>query len=139
MVTLSNILFYVEDLEKTLLFFEEAFGVETAFIDESGVYAQLDTGTTALGFVDLEFAKSNLGKDVTKFDKAKPPFAMEIAFAVKDVDATFKQAVKAGAIVVSEPSNKPWGQRDAYVQDPNGILIEICSPMQACTDCSCGH
>lgn len=139
MATLSNVLFYVKDLEGTLAFYEKAFGVKTAFVDETGVYAQLDTGTTALGFVKLEFAKANLGKEVVELDGEKPPHAMEIAFAVEDVDGVYKQALEAGAVAVSEPADKPWGQRDGYVRDPNGILIEICSPMvAACDDNSCG-
>ncbi len=138
MVTLSNILFYVKDLRETLDFFERAFGLKTAFIDESGVYAQMETGMTALSFVDLEFAKENMGKEVVEFDGSKLPFAFEIALSVDDVDEAYAIALKEGAVSVAKPTNKPWGQRDAYVRDPNGILIEICSPLMPCSNGSCG-
>ena len=47
----------------------------------------------------------------------------------EDVGAGFERAVEAGASAVSEPQKKPWGQEVAYVLDPDGILIEIASPM----------
>lgn len=41
---------------------------------------------------------------------------------VNDVDAQFKQAVAAGATVVSEPSDQFYGDRSASVKDPFGHL-----------------
>ena len=41
---------------------------------------------------------------------------------VKDVDAQFKQAVAAGAVVVSEPKDQFYGDRSASVKDPFGHL-----------------
>ncbi len=53
-------IFYVHDVAQTMAFFEKAFGTKTAFIDPSGQYGQLETGTTALGFASFELAKINL-------------------------------------------------------------------------------
>ena len=39
------------------------------------------------------------------------------------------RAVEAGARELSGPKQKPWGQTVSYVRDPNGVLIELCSPM----------
>ena len=47
---LSHIIFYVDDVAKTMAFYEKAFGLERAFIDPSGHYGQLETGTAALSF-----------------------------------------------------------------------------------------
>ena len=41
---------------------------------------------------------------------------------VKDVDAQFRQAVAAGAVVVSEPKDQFYGDRSASVKDPFGHL-----------------
>ncbi|PMV19294.1 MULTISPECIES: VOC family protein [unclassified Pseudomonas] len=41
---------------------------------------------------------------------------------VSDVDAQFKQAVAAGASVVSEPKDQFYGDRSASVKDPFGHL-----------------
>jgi uncharacterized glyoxalase superfamily protein PhnB len=47
---------------------------------------------------------------------------------VKDVDATYAQALAAGAISESRPEDKPYGHRAAGVVDPNGITWWIAAP-----------
>ena len=37
--------------------------------------------------------------------------------------------VDAGAAPVTEPGDRPWGQRTAYVADPDGYLIELVRPL----------
>ena len=51
---LGTVIFYVQDVTKTIEFYEKAFGIERSFIDPSGHYGQLETGATALGFASLE-------------------------------------------------------------------------------------
>jgi uncharacterized glyoxalase superfamily protein PhnB len=48
---------------------------------------------------------------------------------VPDVDATYAQALQAGATSQSRPENKPYGHRNAGVTDPNGITWWIGSPV----------
>ncbi|TNH21512.1 glyoxalase [Micromonospora orduensis] len=42
-----------------------------------------------------------------------------------DVDTAFAAAVAAGATVVAEPTDRPWGGRSAYIADPEGNRWEI--------------
>ncbi|HEX3782400.1 MAG TPA: VOC family protein [Pseudonocardiaceae bacterium] len=42
-----------------------------------------------------------------------------------EVDATFAEAVAAGATVVDEPTDRFWGGRSAYIADPEGNRWEI--------------
>ncbi len=136
---LGNIIFYVEHVEKTIAFFEKAFGVKRSFIDPTGSYGQLETGTTALGFASLELAKQNLPQAYRRITPKELP-GLEIAFTTRDVHRSLNAAVKAGAELIASPEEKPWGQTVAYVRDPNGILIEIASEMMAeCSkdDCCC--
>jgi PhnB protein len=44
---------------------------------------------------------------------------------VPDADATFKRALEAGAIVVEEPADMPYGDRRAMVEDPFGNFWQI--------------
>jgi uncharacterized glyoxalase superfamily protein PhnB len=39
---------------------------------------------------------------------------------IPDVDAHFERAVRAGATVIAPPENKPYGQRQYTVEDPEG-------------------
>jgi lactoylglutathione lyase len=49
----------------------------------------------------------------------------EIGFKVDDVDASFAELVRSGALPAVEPTDRPWGQRTAYVRDPDGNLVEL--------------
>lgn len=123
-------LLFVTDVEKTISFYESAFGQKRKFIavDDAGGYGELDTGPTTLGFVSHKLAKAS-GTIYTRPDAKGPAPAVEIAFVTDDVDASFKKAVKAGAVAVASPKKKPWGQTVSYVRDLNGFLVEICSPI----------
>lgn len=141
---LGNIIYYVQDVEKTIAFFEKAFGLQRAFIDPSGQYGQLETGETALGFASLELAKQNLAQGFRTISSKELP-GCEIALLSHDVHRALSQAVKAGAELIASPEEKPWGQTVAYVRDPNGILIEIGTEMAPCcgeedsSDSCCSH
>lgn len=125
----GHTIFYVRDVKKTVEFYEKAFGIERAFIDETGHYAQMETGATALGFASLELAKQNLKQEFRAVSAKEMPVGCEISFLTKNVARSLEHAVKAGAELLSAPEEKPWGQTVAYVRDFNGILIEIGSEM----------
>jgi lactoylglutathione lyase len=57
------------------------------------------------------------------------PFAIEIGFVVDDVEKIIIQAKSAGAVMVEEPKQKPWGQTVVYLRDTDGFLIEVCTPV----------
>ncbi len=59
----------------------------------------------------------------------QPPAGCEIVFTTPDVAAAYDKALKSGATDVSAPQQKPWGQTVAYIRDPNGLLIELASPI----------
>lgn len=122
---------YVDDVPATLGFFEAAFGFQRGFLHEAGDYGELITGATKLAFSSTALM-TQLGKNPKAADAKAPCF--EIAFETSDVKAAFEKAVAAGAAVVQEPRDEPWGQTTSYVSDPNGYLIEICSPVSAPND-----
>lgn len=126
---LGYTLFYVDDVEKTMMFYSKAFGLEIGFLHESKQYGEMATGETKLGFVHHETAMSH-GFSYEKMDLNKKPAAFEIGFVTKDVKSAFDKAVSHGAIPVHDPETKPWGQIVSYVRDCNGYLVEICSPMR---------
>ena len=118
---------YVKDVEQTVAFYESAFGLKRKFVHESG-YGEMDTGETKLAFASVELATSN-GVPFVPANPEGPSPAVEVALVTQDVAGAFAVAVKAGAVPVAEPKQKPWGQTVGYVRDLNGFLIEICSPM----------
>jgi len=120
---------YTEDVTKSIEFFEKAFGFTRRFIHESG-YGELDTGSTALAFATHELGKSNLPDGYIKANE-KLPLGIEIAIVTDNVQEAFNKAIANGASDIKEPLSKPWGQIVAYVRSPDGVLIEICSPVKS--------
>jgi predicted enzyme related to lactoylglutathione lyase len=55
---------------------------------------------------------------------AKGTYAI-IVFATPDLDATFDAVQAAGAEIVQEPTEQPYGIRDCAIRDPAGNLIRI--------------
>ncbi len=119
---------YVHDVQATLAFFNTAFGLKTAFLHESNDYGELDTGQTKLAVSSIKLMQQ-LGKSPASQPVTKPAF--EIAFETDDVAAALEKACNAGAKLVQEVKEMPWGQTTAYVRLPEGVLIEICTAVQA--------
>ena len=120
---------YVADVAASLAFFEAAFGLPTRFLHESGCYGEVETGATALAFVDHATARDSVGGDYVAAGASTLPLGMEIGLVTQDVGAAFERAVKAGASALSAPTTKPWGQTVAYVRCPDGTLVELCTAM----------
>ncbi len=81
---------YIEDVTKTLNFFEKAFGFKQTMLHESGDYGELATGATTLSFSSLKLM-SNIGKNPGRANASSPTF--EIAFETNDVAAALAKAL----------------------------------------------
>lgn len=123
---LGYIILYVENVKHTLAFYEAAFGLERRFLHASEDYGELNTGTTILAFSTRELL-TELGKNPSAPVAGSPSF--EIALVTEDVPAALSQAVAAGATLVQAPEDMPWGQTTAYLRDPDGFLVELCTPV----------
>lgn len=117
---------YVQDVQGSLAFYQEAFGLKLRFQHESGDYGELETGGTRLAF-SSHALMTQLGKNPVRADAAAPCF--EIAFSTADVPAAVAQALAAGATLKQAPQDMPWGQTVAYVIDRDGFLVELCTPV----------
>ena len=128
---LGYTLYYVEDVPKTLAFYEAAFGLKRGFLHESNQYGEMETGPTRLGFVQHETARSH-GFGYAAVSRTALPPGCEIGLVTlneQEVHTAYDRAIQAGAQAVSPPHKKPWGQVVSYVRDCNGFLVEICSPV----------
>jgi lactoylglutathione lyase len=52
----------------------------------------------------------------------------ELFVYVDDVDAAFTELGDAGATALREPADMPWGERVAFVQDPEGNVVALAMP-----------
>lgn len=111
----------VEDLDRALGFYVDVLGLRVGH--RSGDYAQLDTGTTRLALYTRSAMAKTLGMALDPPVSNAPGF--ELGFKVSDVDAGFAELIARGAQPVMPPTDRFWGQRTAYLRDPDGHLIEL--------------
>jgi len=121
---------YVENVLKTIEFYEQAFGFQRKFITPEKDYGELNTGETTISFASIELGNSNFKNGFQKSSLSNKPFGIELAFTTKNIEIDFEKAKKAGATEVEKLTTKPWGQKVGYLKDNNGFLIEICTPIQ---------
>ncbi len=131
MIKFGYTILYVENVEETIAFYENAFGFTRKFVSPDNDYGELITGETTLSFASKKLASHNLKEGFIESSLEDKPFAIEIGFITDNVPETLQKATSFGAVIVSEPVEKPWGQIVAYVRDLNGFLIEICTEVKS--------
>jgi len=113
----------VEDASKAIDFYKEAFGADELMRmpgpDGKIAHAELQIGDSKLMLSD-PFPQS----DVRPPSERGGPTG-SIFMYVEDVDATFDQAQRAGAEVVSELEDMFWGDRFGTLSDPFGHVWSV--------------
>lgn len=120
-------MFFVEDVPTTLRFYEQAFGAACDHVHDDGSYAELRIGSLTIGVVEADFAERHFPGDFRRQQPSDLPAAFEIYIEVDDLDKAIARATGAGATQLGEPMERPWGQRNSFVRDPNGVVIELAS------------
>ena len=118
---LGYVVRFVAELEPTVAFYRDVLGQTLSKRTEH--WAQFDCGSLRLGLYDRSTMAEQLG--VAPDQLGAPPGALELAFEVADCDAAHAAALAAGAREFSPPQDRPWGERTAYVFDPEGGLVEL--------------
>ena len=122
-------IFYVANVEVSIQFYESAFGFTRKFVTPENDYGELLSGETTIAFASIELGNSNFKKGYQPINPSESPMGMEMAFVTENIEDDFQRALSAGAILYEPIVQKPWGQKVGYLRDNNGILIEICTPV----------
>jgi len=130
MVKFGYTILYVEDVQKSIEFYENTFGFSRKFITPENDYGELSTGETTISFASKKLAAQNLKDGFIESNLEDKPFAIELGFITDNVVELVQKATSFGAVLIKEPTQKPWGQIVAYVRDLDGFLIEICTEVQ---------
>jgi lactoylglutathione lyase len=119
---------HVPDVAKAVAFYERAFGLKRRFADPKGEYAEMETGATVLAF-SAHSLVDRLGTHAEPAAGAAPHgFEIALVTDAGSVEAAWRRAVEAGAVPVKPLERMPWGQLVGFVRDPDGFLVEICTP-----------
>lgn len=114
----------VADLERSLAFYGATLGgTETYRFPADGppAFVVLRVGTSDIGL-------GRVGTDPPLHGRPLRPAAghrIELCVYVDDVDAAVEALRAIGAEVAYEPAEQPWGERIAYVEDPDGNLVML--------------
>jgi PhnB protein len=105
-----TVYFHPVGAPKFIDFLEKAFGAEVVERHQSDE-----------GFV--YHAKVRLGDSIVEMGEAHDqwqPMPSAIYMYVEDVDAVYQQALSAGATSALEPTDQPYGDRNAWINDEFG-------------------
>ncbi|MDR6459528.1 putative glyoxalase superfamily protein PhnB [Chryseobacterium vietnamense] len=130
MIKFKYVILYVEDVEQSMNFYKKTFDSEIKFITPEKDYGELLTGETNLSFASVSLANSNIKKGFITAKTEDQPFGMELGFTTNDVESLVEKAIQNGAVLYEDIAIKPWGQKTAYIKDPNNYLVEICTEIQ---------
>ncbi|XP_058735063.1 uncharacterized protein LOC131607015 [Vicia villosa] len=117
---------YVKDVAESVAFYAKAFGYSVRRLDESHRWGELESGATTIAFTPIHQHETDdltAAVHATRSKQERPP--VEVCFVYPDVDAAYKRAVENGAVSVSVPEVKEWGQKVGYVRDIDGIVIRM--------------
>ncbi|MGG3521764.1 VOC family protein [Bacillus pseudomycoides] len=123
---MKYMILYVEKYDECLRFYKELLRLPIK--GEHGTYIEFDTGETILAMNSREAVRELTGLSIPNGISESANF--ELGFIVEDVNETISRLREQGVKVLVEPITKPWGQTIAYVSDPDGNYIEICSSLE---------
>ncbi len=114
----------VQSLDEAIKFYKGLLGGEEAFRfppDGDAVFVTLRLGESELGIGQLTDGPTLHGQP----QRPASGHRIELCLYVDDVDAAVARLRDAGAPILLEPSDQPWGERVAYTSDPDGNLVML--------------
>jgi catechol 2,3-dioxygenase-like lactoylglutathione lyase family enzyme len=113
---IQTILISVDDMEETIRFYGDLLGLEKVYEHHGRV--AFAAGPTRLLFHVGGRADGNGGSAVR--DAAH---GIELYLSVDDVDGMVERLRSEHVVIRDEPTDEPWGERDAAALDPSGHPI----------------
>lgn len=103
----------VEDLETVREWYRRHLNLDTEWDTDSFVLLTGDDG-------------ARLG--LHRGDPLTEPGAVQLHFAVTDVDSTYRSLRNQGVEFTDRPTDTEWGHRTATCHDPAGHTVELFTP-----------
>lgn len=119
---LKNILIVVNDMEKSIRFYKELFGLEVLLDNDGNVIM-----TEGLVLQDATIWKNFINRDVVFNNNAS-----ELYFEERDIEGFQKklELYDEPVVYVNRLMEHSWGQKVIRFYDPDGNLIEVGTPIK---------
>ena len=130
-LTLSTCFVQVHDPDLALAFYRDTLGLELRNDVARGGFRWITLGGASQPDVAIVLTNYVNGgpTDVDAIATLVAKGALNgVHFHTDDLDASFERVSGAGAEIVQEPTDQPWGTRDFAVRDPSGNLVRIDQP-----------
>jgi uncharacterized glyoxalase superfamily protein PhnB len=127
-LTLARCFVQVHDPDVALAFYRDALGLEVRKDVANEGFRWITVGAASQPAVEIVLTNYVHGspEDVDALSAMLAKGALNGAhFHSEDLEATFEKLRAAGAEIVQEPADQPWGARDGAVRDPSGNLVRI--------------
>jgi len=127
-LTLSQCFVLVHNPDQVLSFYRDALGLELRNDVGKGDYRWITVGAASqpdVSIVITNYLNGSPADEDTVAGLIAKGALNGVYFQTGDLDATFEKVRAAGAEIVEEPAEQPWGVRDGAVRDPAGNLIRI--------------
>jgi catechol 2,3-dioxygenase-like lactoylglutathione lyase family enzyme/uncharacterized protein YunC (DUF1805 family) len=124
---IDHVTLVVKDLERSRRFYVEILGmrqVPRPAFSFAGLWFQ--AGSTQIHLI-LEFSGSGPAGNPLP-DHLRTSRTLHVAFAVDDAAAAVLHLKGLGVRILSGPQPRPDGYTQVFVTDPDGHVIELCSP-----------
>ena len=109
----------VEELPRALALYEGVLGLTRRYAVEGLVMLATDSDPGGSGIEVLLHERIPATGDA----------GVAPSFTVADVDAATEAAVEAGAVVVDEPADQEWGERQSVIRDADGHVLCLVAPL----------
>ena len=114
----------VADLDRSVAFYGSVLGGEETYrfpAEGTPDFIVLRIGTSDIGLAQVGGAPPLHGQPL----RPASGHRIELCVYVDDVDEAAEALRALGAMVVLDPVDQPWGERVAYVEDPDGYLVML--------------
>ena len=113
-----------DKFEETVAFYEDHFGYAPAKELNGFIVMQRSD------YEDAYLAIMNCKHGAIPKEYRKPTSGMILSYPVADVKATYQEMYWEGLSILSEPEDALCGRKHFFVEDPNGILVNVAQEIE---------
>ena len=116
---------YADDLPGAITFYRDLLGMKLAYqypATGEPEYVTLNLGSSVLGIGSYAPVPGLEARDLRRPEGGR---GFELCLQVDDVDSVIARLRSTGVAVLVEPADQVWGERVAYVVDPEGNTVML--------------